>query len=328
MEILDDIIKKYGNGVVLHGQDLIEHPKSIIRVSPAIDVMLGGGIPEGTFSIFTGPPKCGKSLTALVICRNAQIDGRPCYYLNIEGRIKSRDVSGITGLDTSKLVIIGSTKGKILSAEEYLQIAEQIAKDVPNSVIIIDSISALCTEKELTNDVGEAGRNSVHLLLSNFCKKISNIVSVNNNIIIAITHLIANTSGWGASVTESGGNKIKYQSDIRIRAKNFEKWTVSDDENSKQIGQKVNWTAETTAIVGPGRTAVSYIKYGYGIDEVAELVSLGKTLGFITTAGPWTYFKFLDDGSKFQGFDKALSALSSNKDHQEALRNKIYEMVL
>ena len=59
-----DIIKEYGN-VIHDPASILDQELSIISVSPKIDIALGGGVPEGSLFILTGPEKVGKTVTAL-----------------------------------------------------------------------------------------------------------------------------------------------------------------------------------------------------------------------------------------------------------------------
>lgn len=324
-EVYEQLIKKYGE-VVKNGKVFIDKPHVIVPMSPALDVILGGGIPEGSLVILTGNPKWGKSLSSLHLCGNAQKLGKKIYYLNIEGRLKSRDLKGIQNLNAELVTIIGSEKGSVLSGEKYLRIAEDIIKDDPGSVIVLDSISQLCPEKELAADVGDTGRNPTALLMASFCRKISNILPVNGNIVICITHLIANTSGYGNPLAESGGRKIAYAVDVKLRAKALEKWKINTAKGEVQIGQIVTWETESTAIIAPGRQCQSYIRYGVGIDESAEIVSLATNLGMIKKAGAW--YNILDPithqpVAKCQGEFNTILELEKHPEFLTKLKNEI-----
>ena len=131
MGLKEDVVKKFGDDIILNGNSIIDKKLITIPVSPSLDIVLNGGIPEGSFVILTGQPKCGKTTTSLDFCATAQkkeyahssfSEGRNVYYLNIEGRLKKRDLEGIPGLDLTRFNVIGSKQGKILHAEEYLQI--------------------------------------------------------------------------------------------------------------------------------------------------------------------------------------------------------------
>ena len=62
-KIKDDVKKKFGDGIMLGANSIIDQNLINIPVSPSLDIILNGGIPEGSFVIFTGQPKCGKTTT-------------------------------------------------------------------------------------------------------------------------------------------------------------------------------------------------------------------------------------------------------------------------
>ena len=96
MTVKDDVIKSFGDDIILSGNAIVDRKVMTIPVSPSLDIILNGGIPEGSFVVLTGQPKCGKTTTSLDFCATAQKmeyahgtfkDGRQVYYLNIEGYI-------------------------------------------------------------------------------------------------------------------------------------------------------------------------------------------------------------------------------------------------
>ena len=209
-----DIIKEYGN--VLHDPaSITERPLEVLSVGPKLDIALGGGVPEGSLFIMTGPEKVGKTVTALTFCANAQKHyERKVYYANIEGRLKKRDLEGITDLtlDSEKMQIIGSTEGNILSAEKYLSIIDNIVHTQPGSLAIVDSFSALSSESELTGNLEDVQVMSVQKVLAKFCRRISNVLPINRVTVVGITHLMANVSRFGRGKTkvEKSGSALKY----------------------------------------------------------------------------------------------------------------------
>lgn len=56
-----DIEKVYGEGGFLSAEQFLSEPNKIISWSPALDIILGGGIPEGSWVSINGPPKYGKA---------------------------------------------------------------------------------------------------------------------------------------------------------------------------------------------------------------------------------------------------------------------------
>ena len=328
-KILDSIKKDFGDGIIVTANNIIERKNTIIPVSPAIDAILNGGIPEGSTVTLTGQPKCGKTLTCLTFAVNAQkpeYGGRNIYYLNIEGRIKARDLEGIPGLNKDKFMIIGSEQGNILTGEKFLQIADRLINTEPGCVIIVDSYSSLCTETELTSDMDKMQRADGPKLISKFCRKVAQAVAVNKVILIGITHLMANPGNGYAEWKEKSGNSIGYQVDVKLKAKYHKPWTLTQD--GAIIGQEVIWTAPVTALGAPNGECTSFIRYGQGIDKYKEIIELAVSAGLIEKAGSWYTLSFLsDEKNKFQGTEKIRTFLLENPEAFKKLDDEIKKML-
>jgi len=318
-----DILKEYGD--VLHDPSSItEKPLKILSVSPKIDIALGGGVPEGSLFIMTGPEKVGKTVTALAFCANAQEFKRKIYYANIEGRLKKRDIEGISGLNLEPelMQIIGSTQGNILSAEKYLSIIDNIVHTQPESIAVVDSFSALSSESELTGNLEDVQVMSVQKILAKFCRRISNVLPINKVTVVGITHLMANIQKFGRakSKVEKSGYALKYQVDVKLHATHSEPLMQGDS----QIGQTVNWQIMTSAIGPPGQKVKSHIRYGNGIWKELELTDLLIDFGIIKKGGAWLT---LPDETKVQGKVNLAKHLEDNPDVYEELRGEIFSMV-
>ena len=319
-----DIIKEYGN--VLHDPaSITERPLEVLSVGPKLDIALGGGVPEGSLFIMTGPEKVGKTVTALTFCANAQKHyERKVYYANIEGRLKKRDLQGITdlSLDAEKMQIIGSTEGNILSAEKYLSIIDNIVHTQPGSLAIVDSFSALSSESELTGDLSDMQVMSVQKVLAKFCRRISNVLPINRVTVVGITHLMANLQRFGRGKTkvEKSGSALKYQVDVKLHASH----STALMQGDTQIGQTVHWQITTSAIGPPGQKVESHIRYGKGIWKEMEMAALMIDFGLISKAGAWLK---LPNGEKIQGKVNLAKYLEENPEEYNNFRKEVFEMV-
>lgn len=319
-----DIIKEYGD--VLHdASSITEKPLEVISVGPKLDMALGGGVPEGSLFIMTGPEKVGKTVTALSFCANAQRHyEREVYYANIEGRLKKRDLQGITdlSLDPELMQIIGSTEGNILSAEKYLSIVDNIVHTKPGAVAVVDSFSALSSESELTGNLEDVQVMSVQKILAKFCRRISNVLPINRVTVVGITHLMANVQRFGRGKTkiEKSGSALKYQVDVKLHATH----SVPLMQGDTQIGQTIHWQIVTSAIGPPGQKVESHIRYGKGIWKEMEIADLLIDFGLITKAGAWLK---LPNGEKIQGKVKLAQYLEENPDQYETFRSEVFSMV-
>ena len=72
MKIKESVKKDFGDNIIVSAASVVDKKSVIIPVSPAIDMVLNGGIPEGSFVVLTGQPKCGKTTTSLTFAATAQ----------------------------------------------------------------------------------------------------------------------------------------------------------------------------------------------------------------------------------------------------------------
>jgi recombination protein RecA len=287
---LAEIAKKYGN-VIKTGTELLEKRKDykIITVSPVVDVALSGGIKEGSWVMLSGAAKSGKTTLAMQIAANCQKEGRHIIYLDVEGRLKEMNFE-VAELDPNKVTIIRAEE-EPLSAEKFLDIAYKLVSSKENEgcVCIIDSISSLIPQRDLEQDINGMTRPGLPKILSDFTKKMGQIVPNQRALMILITHMITNTSGYGASKMADGGVKIQYQADTRMEVKSIQPW-VQDDQ---QIGQAINWKVLCSSMGPPGAECQSWVRYGHGVDKIQEILIMGQEAGLISQAGAWMTCSFL-----------------------------------
>lgn len=311
------IIKEFGEGIFRSAQTLIDQPKKIVPLTPSLDIVLNGGVPESTILICSGLPKQGKTQTSLAFAANCQKMNKPTFYLDVEGRLRKMNLNGTHGLDPSKLNIIGSSQGNILSAEKWLDICSRILHDEPGCLIIFDSTSSLCSETELISTANSQTRPAVPKLLAQFFRRHSGVIQCNNSILWLTQHLYVDSSGRGpAKKIEDGGIKAGYFADIKLRIQYTEKWMQSDKEDSRQIGQKIHWSLIHSNLGGiPNSTTLSYLRYGHGIDFLMERIEIALSLGLhIRKSGAWYSFTGHDGSEvKLQGMEKLVSYLQENE---------------
>lgn len=317
---LAEIAKKYGD-VIKTGTELLDNRKDykVIHVSPVIDVALSGGIKEGSWVMLSGAAKSGKTTIAMQIAANCQKEGRHIIYLDVEGRLKEMNFE-VAELNPEKVTIIRASE-KPLSAEEFLDIAYKLVSSKENEgcVCIIDSISSLIPQRDLEQEINGMTRPGLPKILSDFTKKMGQIVPNQKSLMILITHMITNTSGYGAGKMADGGVKIQYQADTRMEVKSIQPW-VQDDQ---QIGQAVNWKVLCSSMGPPGAECQSWIRYGYGVDKIQEALSMGLEAGLIAQAGAWMTCSFLySKPSILSGIfpEVELNADGTYKDSEVALK--------
>ena len=326
-----DFIKKYGDYVTT-GDKVLEQKRSYknISISPAIDLALGGGVKEGSWMILSGPPKVGKTTTTMQIIANCQALGRKIIYLDVEGRLKEMNFE-VPGIDPSKIQVIRSGD-EPLPAETFLDIARKLvsAKENEGCVLVIDSISSLIPLRDLDEDISGMTRPGLPKILSDFVKKLGQTVPNQKCLIILITHMITNTSGYGKSKMADGGVKIQFQADTRMEVKGVTPWESSGStkENKNVIGLKVTWDILCSSIGAPHKACESWIRFGHGIDKVQEILMIAIDLGLISVAGSWYNLDFIESEKvKVQGQEKAYNYLKEHPEAYLSLESKVKEML-
>ncbi len=300
---------------------ILDNKKETLSISPGLDLITNGGIPQGTLVILESPPKVGKTTLALKIATKAQQQwGAIVVYISVEHRLSIKNLKGIPGLDlsTEKFKLVSSTPDNILSTEQILERGEKALIDFPNCLAIVDSFSSLSSAKEKTGGYGTGyGGLDSRKLEGEFCRRISPILLTNDNIVVGIAHVTPNISSVGSSVKIS--RAMLYQLDVRLSLKKAYPggdWMSGD----KLIGQKVAIECLTSALGGPGLSYNAWLKYGEGFLDEAEIAEMASDLEIINKKGAGWY----EVGEeKVQGFINLCELLKNNK----ALYKDIFQKV-
>jgi RecA/RadA recombinase len=311
--LLAEIDGEYGAGIVRPGSEIIDHPRQVIPVGPALDTVLGGGIPGGSWVLMSGPPKAGKTLTALCFaanCQRPEYGGRPVMVLSAEHRLDALTLGGIAGLKTEApyFYFVESARGRILGADDFLNIGLKFLKSCPGGLLIVDSVSSLVNPKTISDGLGSSDYGSGNRLSSQFCDLAAPIVKAQDSVVFAISQLYVNTSGYGSKWAEKAATKFKYQADVMLACTKFE-YAHGNGEDEPPTGQTQHWLCKKSALCGPGGKVESHIRYGVGIDKTLELIERAKEFGLVTAAGSWMTLDYLSaspellEGTRFEGKD-------------------------
>lgn len=352
--VSSSVVSKYGD-VVRSGTEVLANINdlSVVGISPALDIALGGGLREGSVVVMTGDPKSGKTTTALHFAAKCQQLNKRVIYVNTEGRLSRQNFDGIKNLNPENILIVESTNERVLSAEDFLNIIEYYINNDPGCLIIADSLSNMVPAVELEGEVRTGVRNALPRLLSMFFKRISGTLMKNKVILICITHNIANTGGspYAPQKMADCGNMLQYQAGTNMVITHRGKWQIPKD-TGQHVGQIANWSIKTSNAGGrPNSTAEGWIRYGIGVDEVQEIIHIACEFRLIKSSGAWytiqcavdepdnpMVVKLLEQNNinktpeeierffKFQGVNNVAEFLNANPSMATFIYNKIREL--
>lgn len=316
--------RDYGEGTAIQASEVKRKKKFLVPVSPSLDIGLCGGIPSGSWVMMSGPEKSGKSTLSLQIVKNAQeLFGCETLFLNVESRFKQQSTTSIEGIDLNKVLVVETTADRIMYAEDYLEVAEDIITNTYGSIIIFDSLSRLYTRAAGDKEVSGARRPTAQKLMSDFVSRMGGMVAARNHIVICIAQQYSNTSGFGPGTVVSVPNCIKFQSDVIMYIKKTEAWKAKVNGEDTQIGNVLDWHIVQNAIGQPPFGLVqSYLKFGHGAGTTEELFNLAVDCMIITKSGSW--FKF-SNGEQRQGEDKACTYLEENPEFFAEITEQVRE---
>jgi len=175
--IASSIAKKFGKEDIMSLGPRYEKITPISTGSISLDATLGvGGLPNDRVVEIFGPPSAGKtSLCLQVVKQYVDQHGydRPPVYVDLE-RTTGLDLVSSMGIDPEKMIFCYPD-----TAEEALQLCQDLGKTGKVGVIIFDSIDAAQSESDTKRLMNEKGVGELPRLMSKALRGISKI-SVDN----------------------------------------------------------------------------------------------------------------------------------------------------
>ncbi|PIA57291.1 hypothetical protein AQUCO_00600197v1 [Aquilegia coerulea] len=192
-----------------------------LRYSPIVstgslklDLALGvGGLPKGRIVEIYGPESSGKTTLAFHIIKEAQKNGGYCAFLDAENALDPL-LAESSGVNTDNLLIARPN-----SAENLLSIAHTLARSGAVEVIVVDSVAALASQREL--DVGIDGhcREVQSRLMTQALRKISSTLCQSKTLLVFLNQVRTRPPkgfGRGTEIT-CGGNALEFYSAVRMK---------------------------------------------------------------------------------------------------------------
>lgn len=284
--------------------------EAISTGSLALDRALGiGGLPRGRIVEIYGPESCGKSTIALHTVANAQKLGTAAY-IDTEHSLDVKYAAAL-GVDTDNLLLSQPD-----NAEQALEITELLIDSGDVSIIVIDSIAALASRRELEGDYGDSNVGVMARLMSQAMRKLVGRVEKTNTLLLCINQLRMKVGiVYGSSEVTTGGMALKYYSSVRLDMRRIE----TEKSGTEATGNRTRVKIVKNKLAPPLKVAEFSIEFGSGIVRESELIDLAIEAGIITKAGAW--LKYGEE--KWQGKANAVTWLKNNPDAALSLEGEL-----
>jgi recombination protein RecA len=309
-QALSAIRKQFGDDAIqrVGGTDAMKVKCNTTGIS-TLDLALGGGLPEGRIIEIYGGNSSGKTSLVLEFIAQMQSQGKVAAFIDVEHALDPAWAAKL-GVNTDDLLISQPNSG-----EEALEIMEALVRTQYVHVVVLDSVAALVTKKELEGDMGDAQMGGQAKLMSQALRKLTASISKSSTTAIFINQIRDNIGGYGAPTVTSGGKGLPFYATIRMELKRIE--TIK--EGDVDVANRVKIKVVKNKIAPPFRTAEYDLRFDSGIDKLKNVLEHAIDLKLIEKGGAW--YNYGD--KKAQGMPRLKELFINDPELYNDLLNKI-----
>lgn len=308
-----EINKAFGSNIMTIGNDNRHVVKYLSTGLLPIDARLGGGLPIGRYTIFTGAYSTLKTYIAYHAIASCQRGGGIAALIDTEKTYDSEWAESC-GIDTSALLLVEDAP----SGEAALDAAEIMLINGVD-LIVFDSVAAAVpqseTLKRLHKETKQPGTQGALFSLA-----LRKLTAVNTHqTTVLFTNQLREQIGvtFGPTEKQPGGRALGFYASIILNLRKAGKVTRDKKKYTgdkyvtvkEEIAQTFRATTEKSKLDRPHQELLFDFNLETGsVDHVKFLFVEGVTLGFVTNVGArWTCGKLTVIGK-----EKFLAALAAN----------------
>ena len=333
-DVMKDVAKKYGDKTFINSHEIEVVDRIPTGIFP-LDLALGGGIPRRRLTMIAGPNGSNKTNITFKLIRMHQMlwPDKYCIFIDIEGTFDPEWAAQF-GIDLDWLHVVRPD-----FAEQAVDITVDLIRADDVGLIIIDSLGAMISKKEIENSAEIASVGGAALLIPRFCKKITVECSKaekegRSPTVVAINQVRTKIGQlYGDPETVSGGNALLHTLTLFIRV--YGKPIKDAKADTEQpVWRETNFTLKKNkmkVVATTGKFTMAMLKNGYfdvgDTDDWNTISNYLKDLGFLSkkegSKGGWI---MLD--KEYPTLDKCRDAVYGDAKYGAEIRAAIVHRVM
>ena len=246
-----------------------------------------GGLPVGKITEITGLEGSGKSLVSIFVMKETQKKGGMAVLIDTEDAYDYDYIQAL-GIDVSRdkftILKLHTVEAVFNQMETVINVARKASKN-RLLTIVVDSVAAASTDKEMAADHGQDGyATGKAIIISKAMRKLTGMIA-SQRICVVFTNQLRQKVGlimpgmdpW----TTSGGKAIAFHSSVRLRLKSLNKLKNAE---KNVIGVNTKCTVVKNRLGPPLRSVDFNLFYDRGIDNYGTWLEKLLEWGVITNA--------------------------------------------
>lgn len=324
-KVIASLNKKVPGSVLKLGEKAYQEVPRVSTGSFAMDVEIGGGIPENSIIEVFGELSTGKSFLALKTIAEVQKLGRTAAFVDLENSLDIAWAKKL-GVNVDDLLISQPS-----SAEQAVDVVSSLLNSRELGILVLDSIASMVPLVEIESSAEDQQMGVAARLVNKMVRKIQAALQPTNlgeeqaynPCIVFLINQIRMNPGvrYGSPEVTPHGKGVPFAASIRIKLRRGEILKNKDDP----IGQEMKFQIKKNKTYMPFRVGQFDFDYRTGkIDNIKSIIQYAMVYKIISRAGAFYTF----GKEKFQGQQKLIDFLRGKPKEVQKLKKLILGTVL
>ncbi len=265
-ELIESVNKKLKRKALVMGHSIAEIPGFLPTGNMLLDMLCGGGIPQGRVSEIYGAESVGKSTMAGQLIASCQQMGGFVTVIDSEAGMTRESVERC-GADYSKIVWHES-----YLVEDGFEVITALVRKYkgltgvkPPLLVIWDTIAASPTEKEYDEGAGLADKARV---ISLALRRLTQDIAEEGIALVLMNQVREKIGARGEIEFSPGGRAIKFHASLRLKADRAQTLKHGDHE----FGHVVRWTVKKMKYGRPRGQLEVPLVWDRGMDDFRTML--------------------------------------------------------